>query len=200
MIFWIAKFMNLYGKLSDAELVDLLKSGDQTAFTEIFNRFQSLLYIFAYKRTGNREEAKDLIHELFLMLWEKRSELHIPSSLPGYLFTVLRNRIFDLYKHKKVSQRYIETFQKYLDYNHNTTDHLIRHNNLSELINREIAALPCKMREVFELSRKTNLTRKEIALTLNLSEQTVKSHMHHALKILKGRLGYMLAFVFIIYP
>lgn len=185
----------LYIKLSDNELVGLLKSGDRAAFTEIFNRYQALLYIFAYKKVGDREEAKDLIHELFLTFWEKRALLNICGGLPAYLFTILKNRIFDLYKHKKVSQRYLESFQTYLYTEQNATDYLVRHNELSSLIEKEIASLPHKMREVFELSRKTNLSRKEIAGQLNLSEQTVKSHMHHALKILKTRLGPMVIFV-----
>ncbi|WEK21758.1 MAG: RNA polymerase sigma-70 factor [Candidatus Pedobacter colombiensis] len=187
--------MELYRDFSDTELVDLLKSGNRTAFTEIFNRYQSLLYIFAYKKIGDREEAKDLIHELFLTFWEKRDILNISGGVPAYLFTILKNRIFDLYKHKKVSQRYLETFQKYLDTEQNATDYLVRHNELANLIEKEIANLPYKMREVFELSRKTNLSRKEIATTLSLSEQTVKSHMHHALKILKTKLGSLVILV-----
>nr|WP_121272565.1 RNA polymerase sigma-70 factor [Pedobacter schmidteae] len=190
--------MKIYNHLPDAELVGLLKSDDSQAFTEIFNRYRSLLYIFAYKKTGNREEAKDIIHELFLMLWEKRAALNISFGLPAFLFTALRNRIFDLYKHKKVSQRYLDTFQEYLDTTQDGTDYLVRQNDLAALIEKEIAALPFKMREVFELSRKTNLSRKEIAEQLNLSEQTVKSHMHHALKILKTRLGSLIPLVFMV--
>jgi RNA polymerase sigma-70 factor (family 1) len=189
--------MVLYREFSDTELIGLLKSGDRTAFTEIFNRYQSLLYIFAYKKIGEREEAKDLIHELFLTLWEKREDIHIAGTVPAYLFTVIKNKILDLYKHKKVSQRYLDIFQNYLDTNQNTTDYLIRHNDLSALIEKEIACLPVRMREVFELSRKTNLSRKEIANELNLSEQTVKSHMHHALRILKTKLGSLIVFVLI---
>lgn len=192
--------MVLYREFSDTELIGLLKSGDKTAFTEIFNRYQSLLYIFAYKRIGEREEAKDLIHELFLTLWEKRESLNISGSLPAYLFTILKNKIFDLYKHKKVSQRYLDAFQNYLDTNQNGSDYLVRHNDLSAVIEKEIAALPARMREVFELSRKTNLSRKEIASELNLSEQTVKSHMHHALRILKTRLGVFMILLFLTHP
>ncbi|MNE57830.1 RNA polymerase sigma factor [compost metagenome] len=94
----------------------------------------------------------------------------------------------------------MDIFQNYLDTNQNATDYLIRHNDLSALIEKEIAALPRRMREVFELSRKTNLSRKEIANELNLSEQTVKSHMHHALRILKTKLGALIVFILISSP
>lgn len=187
--------MELYPKLPDSDLVRLLKQDDQNAYTEIFNRYKTLLYIFAYKKTNDREEAKDLVHELFMNTWEKRATANMPTGLAPYLFGMLKNRILDLYKHKKVSQRYLDTFQYYLNTDNNATDSLVRHNDLNSIIEKEIAALPEKMRQVFEMSRKTNLSRKEIAEELNVSEQTVKSHMYHALKILKTRLGGLLIFV-----
>ncbi|QNK63630.1 RNA polymerase sigma-70 factor [Pedobacter sp. PAMC26386] len=181
--------MSSYSKTSDSELYHLLKTGDRNAYTEIYQRYKGLLFIFAYKKTANAEEAQDLIHELFFMLWEKRAELHVSSELSAYLFFVLKNKIFDLFRHKKVSDRYLEHFSNYLIADQKDTDHLIRHHDLSELIESEIAALPVKMRKVFELSRKTNLNRKQIASELDLSEQTVKSHIHRALAILKTRLA-----------
>ncbi|SMC47143.1 RNA polymerase sigma factor [Pedobacter africanus] len=181
--------MTAYSAYTEPELAGLLKQGDKDAFTEIFTRYQSLLYIFAYKKTADREEAKDLIHDLFGMLWEKRESLSVAGNLAPYLFTLLKNKIFDLYKHKKVSQRYLDTFQDYLDVEPEAADYRVRHKDLAELIEKEIAALPEKMRIVFELSRNTDMSRKEIAERLGLPEETVKSRMHHSLKILKGKLG-----------
>ncbi|MGY0037821.1 RNA polymerase sigma factor [Pedobacter sp. NJ-S-72] len=178
-----------YSKISDSELFNKLQTGDRNAYTEIYHRYKGLLFIFACKKTGNEEEAQDLIHEVFIILWEKRAELKVSSELSAYLFFILKNKIFDLFRRKKVSDRYIEHFSSYLIAHQKESDYLIRHNNMSELIESEIAALPVKMRQVFELSRKTNLNRKQIATQLGLSEQTVKSHMHRALTILKTRLG-----------
>lgn len=192
--------MELYPKLSDADLVSLLKQDDPNAYAEIFNRYKTLLYIFAYKKTNDREEAKDLVHELFTNTWEKRATANMQVGLAPYLFGMLKNRIFDLYKHKKVNQRYLDTFQYYLNTENNATDSRIRHNDLNAIIEKEISALPERMRQVFEMSRKTNLSRKEIAEELNVSEQTVKSHMFHALKILKTRLGGLIVLIFFIYP
>jgi len=176
--------------LSDPELITLLRQGDRDAFTEIYNRYNGLLYIFVHKRLQNREEAKDIIHELFLTLWNNRESLMITGDLSPYLYSAKRNRIINVITHQKVADRYIDSFQHYLDnVSSDTTDHLIRHNELKAFIEAEIAALTPRMRLVFELSRKTNLTRKEIAERLNISEETVKSQMHGALKILKMKLG-----------
>ncbi|MNI91450.1 RNA polymerase sigma factor [compost metagenome] len=58
------------------------------------------------------------------------------------------------------------------------------------LITSEIAKLPAKMREVFELSRLEDLSHREIAERLNISESTVKKQVQNALKILKARLSH----------
>lgn len=175
---------------SDADLLLFLKDGDHNAYEEIYNRYNGLLYVFAYKRLKNREEAKDLIHELFLKLWRDREKLSDRYILAAYLYASLKNQIINLITHKKVADRYISSLDQYIfERSTNNTDHLTRKNDLHYFIEKEIAELQPKMRKVFELSRKTNLSRKEIAQQLAISEETVKSHMHTALKILKVRLG-----------
>lgn len=182
---------------NDQELLFLLKEGEHAAFTEIYNRYNGLLYVFTYKRLKSREEAKDLIHELFLGLWTNRKALNANTILPAYLYTVARNKIINLISHQKIATRYIDSFQSYLDEMcSNNTDYLVRHNELSAFIEAEIANLPPRMQLVFELSRKTNLSRKEIADQLNVSEETIKSQMHSALKILKVKLGTLFVLVF----
>ncbi len=189
--------MVAYHKLTDERLADLLRQGDEYAYTEIYNRYESLVYIFTYKRIGIREEAKDIVHEVFLYLWEQHKTLVFTTGLLPFVYTAIKNKILNRIKHKKVSSRYIDAFQEYLEISEESADYLLRHNELSTLIEKEIAALPVKMRQVFELSRRSNYSRKEIANELSLSEETVKSHMHHALKLLKEKLGPLMVLVFI---
>lgn len=188
-----------YSKYKDDELAGLLKSGDRKAYTEIYERYKRQLYLFAFKRLGNREEVKDLIHEIFLSLWINHEDLNIRYTLTTYLHSSVRNKILDILAHKKVSVKYIESFNQYKESEQDFTDYAIRHKELNAIIEKEIEALPDKMRQVFNLSRKSFYTRKQIAEELGVSEQTVKSHMHHALKILKLKLGSMLILAFLTY-
>lgn len=188
--------MTAYSTYTDQELVALLQTGDQYAYTEIYERYEAMVYIFTYKRIGDREEARDIVHEVFMYFWEQHAHLVFTSGLLPFMYGSVKNKIFNRIKHQKVSKRYIDAFQEYLDTSTESADDLLRHNELSALIEKEIAALPEKMRQVFELSRKTNYSRKEIAAQLNLSEETVKSHMHHALKLLKAKLGPLMMLVF----
>lgn len=181
--------MQIYSTLSDHELFDLLKKGDKDAYTEIYQRYFRLLYVHAYKKLQDEEEAKDIIQELFTMLWMKREDILIKSNLIGFLYTVTRNRVLDYFAHKDVQSKYVNSLQGYIDQESLKTDHPIREKEFMKFIEQEIQALPPKMRTVFELSRNENRSHKEIAEQLNISEQTVSKQITNALKILRNKLG-----------
>jgi RNA polymerase sigma-70 factor (family 1) len=175
--------------LSDFELTVLLKDGNHAAYEEIYRRYHVLLYLYAYKKLNDKETAKDLIQEIFLMLWNKRGSYAFHTGLAGYLYRSVRNRAFDLFAHQKVEQQYINSLQQYLDTDNSTTDHLLREKEISAVIDNEIALMPKGMREVFELSRKHYLSHREIAEKLDMSEDAVSKQIKRALKILRVKLG-----------
>lgn len=179
--------MLLYNKHSDSELIILLRSGNTAAYTEIYKRYTGILYSHAYAKLQDREEAKDAIHELFTVLWLKRQDIAIDTNLSGYLYCAVRNRVLNTISHKKVASTYFSQQVNSKGFEA-ATDHLVREKELAQLIEKEISGLPLKMREVFELSRKNNLTRKEIAVQLNLSEKTVKNQINNALKVLRVKM------------
>ncbi|WP_316794290.1 RNA polymerase sigma-70 factor [Pedobacter frigoris] len=187
-----------YSTYNDQQLLELLKTGDKRAYAEIYNRYKKLLYAFALKRLDNEQEVEDILHELFLSVWNKREQFGEQTLLAAYLYNGVRYQIINIFSRQKLAGRYLDSFNQYLrqELTIDETDHLIRHKELSGLIEKEIAALPTKMREVFQMSRQIGCTRKEIAEQLGLSEETVKSHMHHALKILKVKLGTMTVLLF----
>lgn len=175
--------------LTDSELVSLLKEGDKEAYAEIYNRFKGVLYIHAFRLLQDKEEAKDVVHEIFSRLWTKREQLNFTIGLSAYLYASVRNLIFDQIARKKVESEYLSSLQAFIKEDDYITDHLIREKELVAMIDREIAELPTKMREVFELSRKANLTHRQIAEQLDISEKTVKKQVNNALKTLRVKLG-----------
>jgi RNA polymerase sigma-70 factor (family 1) len=184
--------------ISDDDLVSLLRGGSKDAYTEIYNRYKWLLHAHAYKKLGDRDAASDVMQELFATLWTKREELSLTSTLSAYLYTSIRNRVLNIIEHRQVESKYIDSLAAYANNYEAATDHLVREKQLIAIIDREIAALPPKMREVFELSRKSHLTHKEIAEHLSLSEETVKRQVKNALKILRVRLGLVLYLVLLV--
>lgn len=181
--------------LSDTELLDRLCSGSEKAFIEVYNRYFGILYIHACKILSNEDEAKDAVQDLFSNLWSRRQGLVIKGSLSSYLYTAIRYRVLDILQHKKVESKYTDSLKAFIEAGDNITDHRIREKELSERIEREISALPKKMRTIFELSRKSHYSHREIAHELNITEQTVKTQVNNSLRILRVKLGTMLSLI-----
>lgn len=190
--------MSAYSKNTDLELLALLKAGDQGAFAELFDRYNRLLYVNACKLLDDKEEARDVVQEIFIALWENRANVFVKHNFAGFLYTIVRNRIFDKLSHRKVEFKYLESLRQFNAMEDEGTDDLLRTKQLQAIIEKEISFLPDKMREIFELSRKHHLSHKEIARHLDVSEKTVKNQVNNALKILRTKLGiicYLLPFI-----
>jgi RNA polymerase sigma-70 factor (ECF subfamily) len=183
-----------YSALTEPELVALLNKGDQLAYTEIFERYKLLLYRHAFHILSDHEAVNDIIQELFLDIWQKHESLHI-SSLTAYLFQSVRNRLFDYIAHKKVENKYLQFIREFVEKGEYITDETIRARELNKIIEKEIAALPEKMRRVFELSRDTDLSYKQIGEQLNISDKTVKQQVYNAVKILRLKINSFLFFI-----
>ncbi len=177
-----------YSKYLDQQLVALLRENDRHAFNEIYARYFWLLHTHAHKWIRDREETKDLIQEVFLTVWEKRQALKPELGLSAYLYTSVRNRVFNRLSRQQVAAAYLASLDDYLDKGEYITDHLVREKELKRIIEEGIDSMPRKMQEVFRLSREENLSHKEIAERLKLSEQTVRKHIQHALRILRIRI------------
>ncbi|TCD28693.1 RNA polymerase sigma-70 factor [Pedobacter psychrodurus] len=189
--------MSTYRKLNDLNLIDLLREGDRVAYTQIYDRYERLLFIHAYSRLQKKEESRDIVQDIFIVLWNNREKLEVTRSLRAYLFTAVRNRIFNLIAKEKLESEYLSSLENYITNCNDDTDYNIRYTQLMGIIDREIALLPRKMREVFELSRYEELSHREIADILAISEQTVKKQVQNALKILKNKLGSIFPLIFL---
>ncbi|MDB5158853.1 MAG: polymerase, sigma-24 subunit, subfamily [Mucilaginibacter sp.] len=190
--------MTLVKKISDRELIELFRQGDHNAYTEIYSRYSGVLYLHAYNKLRNREEVKDIIQELFITLWINRESFSPEINLAGYLYQAIQNRVLKLYAYKKVRSVYIDKIQEVHEAGNQITDHLVRTKQLAEMIEQEVNTLPEKMREVFLLSRNHYMSHKMISQYLGIAETTVKTHIHHALKILRGKLTPMVLMILLV--
>ena len=181
--------MDNYKTYSDVELLALCKAGDETGFSEIYDRYWAVLYRHAYKLLKEKPTAQDVVQEVFVTLWDKIPNLELQGSLSSYLYTTVRNKILNMIQKEKIHERYITSFGHFIERSETVTDHRIREQMLRERIEREVAHLPTKMRHVFELSRTQHLSYKEIAQELNLSDKTVKKQVSNAIKILRLKLS-----------
>ncbi len=187
-----------YKNLTDHELAAFLKREDRDAFSEIYDRYWAVLYLHARKMLRDKEEAQDIVQELFTNLWKKSIDIDFNVRLSSYLYRAVRNRIFNYLQHKKIVQDYQLSLIAFADSESGSSDELVRENELALLIEHEIQALPEKMREVFLLSRKQHLSYREIGEQLGISEHTVRNQVSNALGILRTKLGVSSVIIFLL--
>lgn len=180
--------MKTLAEFSDDELLYKLQSGDNDAFKVIYHRYWAIMYQHAIRMIGDYDEAKDIVQDVFANLYQKCTSIHIKTSLSGYLYSAIRNKILDAVAKEKVKKNYLASLDDFVELGNYQPDHLIRHKQLARLIEREVSLLPAKMREVFLMSRNQDKSYKEIADELSVSDHTVKKQISNALKILRTKL------------
>ena len=174
-----------YSAYTDLELTDLLKSGDQLAFTEIYNRYWDKLVAVSYNLTREKSAAKEIVQDLFVGIWNRRDNIEI-HNLAGYLATAVKFAVFKQVERER-RRREIENY-KLAQINHTTLEQEIEFKFLQEYLRGEMEKLPEKCRLVFNYSRIRDMSIPEIAKEMNISEKTVEGHLTKGLKIMKVNL------------
>jgi RNA polymerase sigma-70 factor (family 1) len=177
-----------YKDLRDVELVALLKAGEERAFTEAYDRYSMMHYYRVNQMLRDSEASKDIVQEIFMALWDKPQNIQENANLAGYLYVAGRNKVLKLIEKGRVRNDYIASIARFASEVSTATLDEIDEQAIAAIIEKEIQNLPSKMREVFELSRKANLSHKEIAEHLNISDKTVKKQINNVIKILKPKL------------
>ncbi|WP_286860025.1 MULTISPECIES: RNA polymerase sigma factor [Sphingobacterium] len=178
-----------YKDLSDGELISLVKKQDRLAFTEIYDRYAITIYYKVNSILLDEDSSKDIVQDLFASIWARTDNLKSEENLAGYLFIASRNKVLKLIQKGKTRSDYLNELGKYWTLASYDTIDKLDEKELMMLVTEEIAKLPSKMQEVFQLSRVQNLSHKEIAQRLNISETTVRKQVQNSLRILRTRLS-----------
>jgi RNA polymerase sigma-70 factor (family 1) len=185
--------MTDFTELSEDELMRLLRQDKLSAFRELYSRYWKKLFDEAYKRLRSKEQAEEVVQELFTNLWTKRQSIQISTTISAYLFSSVAHHVIDIYRKEMVRARYSQAFKIVNTEADTSTEDGIMLKDLTYTIEEEISQLPDKCRSVYELSRKEHKTNKEIASCLGISEKTVEQHLTKALKKIRFTLShYML--------
>lgn len=176
-----------YRSVSDEQLLFFLREGNANAFAEIYDRYWYKLFGVAYHKIGTKEEAEELVHDVFESLWNKRQEVLI-THLGAYLVVAIKhlstNHIKSQINHRKLQEHLIFT-QLHQSF---STEELVNFTDLSDALKAVMQKLPEKSSEIFKLSRFENQSVRDIASLLNLSEKAVEYHITKSVKLLKENL------------
>lgn len=173
---------------SDFELIERLSNNDRKAFEEIFKSYYHELCGFCLKYVRVETTAEEIVQEIFINIWDRRAELSITVSIKAYLYTAVRNRSFNYLKLQlPKEQKKVEVDNIGIVESDTREDEMIL-DELKEQVRMAIDQLPTKCRIIFNLSRNSGLTYREIAEELDISVKTVENQIGLALKKLRERL------------
>lgn len=175
--------------LSDEELLQLTRSGEEAAFSEIYNRYwKKLLTVAINKTDGNVEEAEEIVQDIFVSLWKRRDQLELSSNLSNYLAASVKYRVIKNLARKDLRRRYEAENPHVFSTSDNSTQDWLDFEELRSRLEALVAALPEKCQLIYRMSRESGYSQKEIAGELSISEKTVEAHLGKALKSLRNGL------------
>ena len=172
----------------DNHYLQLFISDSEDAFDAIFKRYyEGLLQFAKVLLPYPTDEAEDIVAEMFCTLWHNRRQIDISTTLSAYLYVSVRNRVFDYYrKRKAIFNLPEEALADTPDAGYQQPDHQLMYKDITSHIQSLVAQLPPQMRLVFKMHRYEGFSYEEIAGLLNISVNSVKTHMFRALKFLKA--------------
>ncbi|WP_136466101.1 RNA polymerase sigma-70 factor [Flagellimonas onchidii] len=177
---------------TDEALLGRLQMNDESALAELYDRYWDSAYLAAYNVLRDKKLCEDVVQEVFMDIWNRRKKIKVKSTFKTYFFSCVRYQVFAQIRKKEKTVR-TELFEG-LDHriHHNCPESEYLYQELVEKINRTVAHLPKKCREVYILSRNEHLSHAEISVRLHISTKTVENHMTKALKILRNSVGSLL--------
>ncbi|TKC54983.1 RNA polymerase sigma-70 factor [Pedobacter hiemivivus] len=181
--------MNDYILYSDQELAVLLKGGQELAFVELYNRYKDRIFGNLVKLLKSQDLALEISQDLFLKIWDIRTELDPEKSFRSYLFRIAENMVMDVFRkaaRDKKLQAQLMTLNTEL-YSH-IEEHMIEMQE-NKLFIEAIAKLPPQRRKVFTLCKLEGKSYKEVAELLGISTYTVSDHLTKANRFLKDQLN-----------
>ena len=178
-----------------SSLIQQLKDGNEKVFEQIVKSYWPRLYAFANIYVINKEAAKEIVQDTFLVLWSQRKYLEDNTCLITYLMVIGRNKCLNYLKSLQLHTIPIDDLNEYTVYQRSNV-YVLEDDSLEILITKELAQaittslekLPTQTKEIFMLSLYNGLKNKEIADQLGISTKSVEYHIKNALKQLKSDL------------
>ncbi len=169
-------------------LLKEISQGSETAFATIFHGYRDRVYSYSVKMLQSEETAKEVTQDVFMKLWISRAKLAEVISLDAYIFTIARNHCFNLLK-RLALERKAGLHLAGLSEVDNHTEETIHFNEYRRLLDKAIASLPARQREVYILSYVEGMKRNEVAEKMGISPETVKSQLALAVAHIRNSVG-----------
>ena len=177
----------MYSTLDDNDLFAYVRKDDELAYTELYNRYWQKLYFLAHKHLKSDADAREIVQEIFFIIWAERKSLSI-ASFPAYVAAMTRYAVYASVARKKRQAEKLSEEAGSQALSAVLSD-LLENKMMLEKISKLSSRLPEKCRLVFIRSKLLDQPLAQVAEDLHISPKTAEAHLTKALKIIRGNLG-----------
>jgi RNA polymerase sigma-70 factor (family 1) len=174
----------------EQDIIRKFNSGDESGLRLLFDLYYAPLCVYAHKYFDSLDQAEDIVQEAFITLWEKNRLVNFTGSIKSYLFSIVRNNSIN-----KIKQENRYRFEEIENKAYEIIEEKFESQQLEERkskLYREIEQLPEQCKKVFESIVFEKMKYAELAVELNVSVNTVKTHYSRALKQLRSNLDILI--------
>lgn len=172
--------------MRDRDLLARMHSGDEYAFNTLVRLYAEPLYRLAYVRAHDTQIAEDVVQDVFATVWDKRAQLDVHGNVQGYLVRAVRNRVFDVLRHRRSQERVEDLARLELAGINvvNDGELAIDAEELASVVAEALTTLSPRTREIFMLRRERGMSYDDIADALNVGVPTVRNQVSRATQVL----------------
>jgi RNA polymerase sigma-70 factor (ECF subfamily) len=174
---------------SENELLSLVAAGDRQAFTRLYSQYLDVAYHYVYLFTKSKDEAEEILQEVFVKIWENREKLAEVQSFKNYLFKAAKNRVLDEVRKVQVRHRVFTEIKRGKTVNDETTTDTIAYKDYYRVVQQAIEKLPPKRKLIFRMNTENGLSHDEIAAQLGVSKSMVKNQLYKAYEFVRQYLS-----------
>lgn len=163
-----------------------METGTESWFKGVFDKNYEYIRNYLFYLSGDIKLAEDLVQDVFLRLWEKRSSVK-NESVRAFLFTIARNDFLKNRRQNKYDLKFRSTYYEQVE--NKSPEYLLELKEFDQKLQKAIAGMPEKCRVIYLMNRIDEMTYSEIAGSLKVSIKAVEKQMSKALRILQNELG-----------
>jgi len=167
---------------SEQDLIQLITQNDESAFAQLFNCYRNRIYTFALKLTHSTTVAEEIVGDVFLKIWLRRTSLNEIENFKAYINIMARNETYKILKLIAKNYKMISLADNDVSVVSNNPDEYLINKELTSLLHKAIDRLPTQQKQVYKLMKEGDLKRGEVAELLQINPETVKSHLAQAMK------------------
>jgi len=168
--------------VEDKQLWGNIKNGDKTALKQLHDTYFHQMCLYAHKTVNDPGLIEELVSDCFIKIWENRKKIEIRVSVKHYIFLMLRNSIADLHRKKQTLQETLNEIPDLPDENY------FDEQQQYALLYNALEKLPAQRKKILMLAIFESMSYNQIAETLDISRNTVKTQIARAYRFLKETL------------